>query len=374
MRVFIWLLPVGIILYLWRFPRAESRCAVLRILATSMGSGVSLGGLLNALGRETGFWERNKLAQLAEAFDGDLSVAQSIDAMGTYFPAEVQTELRVAEACGVLPQAITRVADEWEARQNRFSSQWDRVFIYLAVVSIVSWGIISFIGIYIVPKLKKIAEDMGVPVREVRTEGIMGMIWTEGSAIASIDWISRIWGWIDFCAMFMAVVLVLACMPMIYHFFTGQRIGSVWGKFASRIWPYRDAVLLLRALRVPIAAGQPLKVAFDELEIHHPYVYMREKIRRLNEEVEEGGSCWVKMWEMKMLNSQQLGLIRSAEERGHLPWVLTELADTMENRMWNRLQMIGEFFQPLGVFFLAIPVIGITWGIMSFLLSILRVL
>ncbi len=380
MRVFIWLLPIGILLYIWRFPRAESRCAVLRLLATSIDSGISPGGLLSSLGREAGFREREKLTRLAETFDAGSSVSQSIDAMGTYFPAEVQTELRVAEACGVLPQTITRVADEWQSRQDRFSTEWDRLCMYLAMVSMVIWGIIAFLGVYIVPKFKAIADDLGLAFGNNQESVIQGLPVGSGGAglgglqIATIDGISRIWGWIDFCALIVASLVVLALMPMFFRFLTGHRLGSVWGKIASRFWPQRDTSLLLRVLRVPIEAGRPLNAGLSELEVHHPYSYMRGKIQKINESVERGESCWDVMREMKLLNAQELGLIHSAETRGHLPWVLTEMANSIENRQRDRLQLLGTLMQPVAVFVVAIPVLGIAWGVISFLLSMMRIL
>lgn len=376
MRVFIWLLPIGILLYVWRFPRAESRCAVLRLLATALNSGVSPGGLLSSLGREAGFWEREKLTKLAETFDAGASVAQSIDAMGTYFPVEVQTELRVAEACGVLPQTITRVADEWQSRQDRFSTEWDRLCMYLAMVSMVIWGIIAFLGVYIVPKFRSIAEDMGLGSEENQAgiiQGLPGGAGPGGAQIATIDGISRFWGWIDFCALIVASIIVLALMPMFFRFLIGHRLGSVWGKFASRYWPHRDTSLLLRALRVPIGADRPLNVALSELEVHHPYSYMRSKIQKINQAVKSGESCWEVLREMKLLNAQELGLIHSAETRGHLPWVLTEMANSIENRQRDRLQLLGELMQPVAVLVVAIPVLGIAWGVISFLLSMMRI-
>lgn len=77
------------------------------------------------------------------------------------------------------------------------------------------------------------------------------------------------------------------------------------------------------------------------------------------------------MLEMKLLNSRELGLIRSAETRGHLPWVLTELADELDARRRNRFVLAGELAQPLGVLLLAIPVLGIAGGVIQFLVLLI---
>lgn len=374
MRIFIWLLPIGFILFLLRFPAASSRAAVLRLLAASIDSGISPGRMLYALARESGWWERRRLTHLAECFDGGLSVSQSLDSMETYFPAEVQTELRVAEDCGQLPQAVARVAEEWSARQRQIQPHWERLFFYLAGVSLVMWSLLAFLTIYIVPKFKAIAQefDNQSPLEDTLQASVPAGTSPPSTSetLSLMGRMGEIWSWVDFIIFLAATILVFLALPAFFRLLTGHRFGSVWGGIASRIWPQRDSPLLLRALRVPVIAGLPLTTALDVLEVHHPYHYMRKKLLQINAQVAAGDSLWELLHAHNILSARQLGLIRSAEQRGHLPWVLTQLADSLESRRADRALLLGEFLRPICVILVAIPILAIGWGVLTFLRQI----
>jgi type IV pilus assembly protein PilC len=133
-----------------------------------------------------------------------------------------------------------------------------------------------------------------------------------------------------------------------------------WGEnnipLAGRWFRRLDVPGVLRILAATIASGGALDKTLAGLAGSHRRSAMRKALHRVHGRCSAGSNCWDAMHAEGLLTRRELTLLNSAERVGNLPWVMPQLAETIEQRIAYRWIAVAEFAQPALVLLLGLGV------------------
>ncbi len=224
---------------------------------------------------------------------------------------------------------------------------------YLCCVLCVVQGIVGFLMYWIMPKFKKIFVDFGVPMPAATTRliRISDYLTDHAGAIGLWITVSIVGG---------AIVLVRR----------GGWAGIDWG-FLSAVYPRLETPGVLRNLAQAVAVRRPLATALAGLELHHRRRHVRNRIRRVRDEVVRGRDCFGPLCRYGLISPREAAVLVSAERVGNLAWALEGIADNIECRQRAREQVIAEMVQPSIVIGLGLVVFCICTAIFLPLIHLL---
>jgi type II secretory pathway component PulF len=287
---------------------------------------------------------RRRLRKLAHRLREGDRLSDALGDIPGLVPSRTVTAIRVGEDLGNLVPVIQQEA-VWLRRreesrlEGRFSAAG--LAFYLCCVLCVMQVIVAFLMYWIMPKFKKIIQDFGVPVPEATAR-----------LIHVSDYFSDHAGTI---ALWMAVAIIGGTIVLVRR---GGWAGIDWG-FLSLFYPRLETPGVLRNLAQAVAVRRPLAAALAGLELHHRRRHVRNRIRRVRDEVQQGSDCFRPLCQNGLINRLEAAALAAAERAGNLAWALEGIADNIESRQRARGQAIVETVQPAIVIGLGLIVLSI---------------
>jgi general secretion pathway protein F len=143
---------------LFRGPDSSLLPTVTRQLSTLLSSGVPLMEALASLIEENrGFW-RNMLVDIKEKVAGGASFSKALDGYEKIFPEFYVNMVAAGETSGNLDRVLIRLADFLESQAN-LKSKVRASMIYPLIMICVGFIILSFLFIFVIPKITKMFKD-----------------------------------------------------------------------------------------------------------------------------------------------------------------------------------------------------------------------
>src|SRR3954454_301491 len=136
-----------------------------RELSWLLNAGMSLSNALEILGKES--FSKEFSAMIAKVRLGirkGRSLHESLAETGA-FPPHYISMVEIGEASGTLPAVLNRVATSRE-REQRIRSRIISAMVYPSLLLTLAVGAITFIMVFVVPKLKDMILGSGAPVPE----------------------------------------------------------------------------------------------------------------------------------------------------------------------------------------------------------------
>ena len=330
--------------------------SLLLILAIAVRTQAPLAEEIDVLADSSRGRFRRRLRKLAERLRNGERLSDALDDLPGLAPPRTVTALRVGEDLGnlvpVLQQEALWLRRREESRlEGRFSAAG--MAFYLCCVLCVVQGIVGFLMYWIMPKFKKIFVDFGVPMPAATTRLIRISDYLADHAGA-------IGLWITVSIVGGAIVLVRR----------GGWAGIDWG-FLSAVYPRLETPGVLRNLAQAVAVRRPLATALAGLELHHRRRHVRNRIRRVRDEVVRGRDCFGPLCRYGLISPREAAVLVSAERVGNLAWALEGIADNIECRQRAREQVIAEMVQPSIVIGLGLVVFCICTAIFLPLIHLL---
>ena len=130
-----------------------------RQLSTLLASGASLHDSLEILVREAGKGPLGPiLVDVKERIAGGSSLARALEAQAGVFPVMYCRMVEAGEEAGNLDAVTANLADYLEARQ-RIAEKVQTALVYPLLMTVVGAGVLTFLLIFVVPRITTIFED-----------------------------------------------------------------------------------------------------------------------------------------------------------------------------------------------------------------------
>jgi type II secretory pathway component PulF len=285
---------------------------------------------------------RKRLRKLADRLRQGDRLSDALGDTPGLVPTRTVTAIRVAEELGNVVPVIQQEA-QWLRRreESRFEGRFSAagMAFYLCCVLCVIQVVVGFLMYWIMPKFKKIIHDFGIPVPE-----------STSRLIHVSDYFGDHAGPI---ALWMAVVIAGGAILLARR---GGWSGIDWG-FLSVLYPRLETPGVLRNLAQAVSVRRPLATALAGMELHHRRRHVRNRIRRVRDEVTHGRDCFGPLCRSGLISAAEATALASAERAGNLEWALQGIADNIESRQRARGQVIVETVQPVIVIGLGLVVL-----------------
>ncbi|MCA9083807.1 MAG: type II secretion system F family protein [Planctomycetaceae bacterium] len=297
-------------------PEPIRQSSLLMVLSAGMGDPESMTAGLKALAAECSPPWKDRVEQLRVLLELGNTLSSALTTVREVLPEETLAAIRVAEECGTLKQVLAdeaqRLVRQTSAR-NPMSPDFTMMLMLVAALSSIALSIVSFMMVFIVPKLKHIYDDFGAELPSTTT-----------SFINASDWLAKYW--------FMTVFPVMCLMGYgikrlvsaeIRSLSTGRSLVSAWQ-------PRSETPMTLRLLSITVAAGHSLPETFHSILRELTPGRVTRRLSAVRAMVTAGGDCWESLRSEGFLRRREVAFLRAAERTGHLDWGLMHLSRAIQ--------------------------------------------
>lgn len=322
-----------------------------RQIASLLVAGLPLDEVLGILSEQAERdYVRDLMAALRAEILGGHSFANALEQHPRDFPDIYRALVAAGEHTGKLGLVLTRLADYLEQR-NALKQKIQLAFTYPAVVSVVAFGIISFLLTYVVPQVVNVfvSTKQALPLLTVVMLALSGFLrswwWAVLIALALAGWSVR--RALQLAGPRLALDRWLLSAPLIGKLLRGYNTV----RFASTLAILNAAgVPILRALQ---AAGETLN-----------NVVMRGVIEQAIGRVREGASLSRALAGTRIFPPVLVHLIRSGEATGDVTTMLDRAAAGEAMELERRTMFLTTLLEPLLILVMGGVVLTIVLAVM----------
>src|SRR5579864_3606199 len=293
-----------------------------RQLASLLIAGLPLDEALAVLTEQS---ERDYIRELmasirAEVLGGH-SLANALTQHPKDFPEIYRALVAAGEHTGKLGLVLSRLADYIEQR-NALKQKIVLAFTYPTIVTIIAFGIVTFLLSYVVPQVVNVfaSTKQQLPILTIMMMALSGFV--------------RHWWW----AMLIGVVVLVYLVRSIL-----KQPGPLLGKLVRGYNTGRFA----STLGILTAAGVPMLRALQAAAETLSNVAMRENIDDAIVRVREGTSLSRALGNTKTFPPVLVHLIRSGEATGDVTTMLDRAADGEARELERRTMFLTSLLEPL---------------------------
>jgi len=305
-----------------------------RQLSTLLSSGASLHESLEILVKET---ENRPLSasliDVKERLAGGSSFARALDAQGGVFPQMYCRMVEAGEETGNLESVMGRLADYLEARE-RVYEKVKTALIYPTLMTIVGAGVLSFLLIFVIPKITTIFEDTKTALPFITVI----LLWCTA-------FLRRFWP---------LLVVAAVALPFVFSRLTRRPAGKsfrdrlilrlpVVGKIVRRFY----FSTLARTLGSLLESGVPLLTALDMTGRVLNHTLFQKVFEKAARDVTEGGELSKSFADSGALPGMVVYMTSIGEKSGQLPEMFLKVADTYEREFNTSVERGLALMEPL---------------------------
>ena len=244
--------------------------------------------------------------------------------------------MRVAEARGGVPEALRRLANQYEAR-SRLVRQARTAMIYPIVVLLIAGGVAVLLTFFVLPVLVSILEDMGKQkVLPLPTRMLIGL-----------THFLRAYGW---WGIPLALVAAGSGLRVAYRAAAGKAAIDeavlympVLGMLLRKVDTSRFARTLSSLLDGGVDVGRSLSMTADVMRLT-PF---RRAVLGTRSMVKEGSELAEALRLSGRFPPDLLAAVESGEATGKLPETLDRVADDYEEQVESIVKNLGALIQPI---------------------------
>jgi len=324
---------------------------ITRQFATLVRAGLSIDDCMNALIEQNESMRvRSVLAGVRGRILEGHSLAKALGDFPSTFPEIYRSLIVAGEQSGHLDVILERLADYTENRQA-LRQQIVQAFIYPAVVSFFSLGIVVILMTYVVPKVTKVflATGQALPLP---TKIMIGF----SSHLASA------WGW----WLLALIAISLAARQAL----TDVRIRTRWHQLLLRI-PLAGSLIrglngarMASTLGILTSSGVPLLQALKSAIEVVTNLPMRNALSDSMRQVSEGAGLARSLGKTKMFPPMIIHMIASGESSGHLDSMLLRASEAQARELESWVKVFTSVLEPLLIVLMGIVVLFIVLSIL----------
>lgn len=267
-----------------------------------------------------------KVERLAQQLELGVPLFQALQSVPRLATRETVLAAAIGQSTGQLGRCLRGAA------QRRLDTIWLELIpqiVYPFVMLLLIATLVSFMGIFIVPKFQKIFGKFGVGLPPITLR-----------LINQMDFVMEYWYVVILGVLFFLLLALLpAFSSTVRWYFPG--LGAVYRRNArSRV---------LQALALLLETGQTLPEAMTLMAGLPLGSMVLHRLKAAQYRIEHGEPLADSLLDAGLLTMSMIPLVHAAERAGNLPWALAELADTLYNRTLRVIQRIMQALFPLSV-------------------------
>ncbi len=311
--------------FLSKRPSTSILPEITRRLSTLLSSGVSLIDALNAISSEQkGTW-RNILVDIKEKIAGGSSLSRAMQSHPKIFPDFYTGMVSAGESSGELSNVLNKLADFLETQMS-IKGKIRTALVYPVFMGFVSIIVLSFLFIFVVPKITRIFEDTSATLPAIT--------------------IILIWVSMAFKKYWWLIILFLVLLTGIYRWTKKSKkelIDLFLLKEPSGIMMTLYMLRFTTTISFLLYGGLPILNALRLTSRAIGNLLIEKRIMSAYELVSQGA---------KLSNSLEdfpptlLQIISTGERSGRLPEVLAKVAESYEEEFNRRLQRAISLLEP----------------------------
>ena len=266
------------------------------------------------------------------------------------FPQVFRASVQAGEEAGFMSNVLSHLADYLEAQQ-RMRQKIAQILIYPTILSFVALAIVSFLLIYVAPKILTIFEESQTKLPFV-TQALMVI----SDFLASEGWI-----------------VLLALIGLIIGFRVLMQKETFKARFQSLVLkvPFIGKMIrliqtgrFLRTLSILVKARVPIlhavQVSADLVSI----LPIREKLMVAKDYIKKGSSIYLSLKETGYFAPTSLQFISSGEATGDLEAMLLAAAENLERHIQFTIDTVLTLFEPLLILIMGLVVLFIVLALL----------
>jgi general secretion pathway protein F len=299
--------------------------SITRSLSTSLSAGVPLMEALNSIASEQkGVWH-GILTDIKEQVTAGATLTKAMQAHKEAFPDFYTGMISAGESSGKLPEVLMKLADFLET-DARIKNKVQTALIYPFFMAMVSIIVLSFLFIFVVPKITKIFENTSAALPFVT----IILIW-----ISSI--FQRFW-WLLLLLVTGAVFLYRKVRDSRRELIDSLLLKDPTGTLMS-LYMMRFSMTMSFLL----SGGLPILKAMQLTSRAIGNLRLQNRILAAEDAVSHGARLSSSLEEFPPTILQ---IISTGEQTGRLPEVLKKIADSYEAEFDSKLQRMMGLLEP----------------------------
>ena len=306
-------------LYTWNRPEPLRQATLLLMLSGASGRGEDVVCVLRSHQRAThGEWSA-LVAQLATLVESGHSLGTALMLVEGLLPRSVTAAIVGAEGSGAAALVMRDEADRLIRQMTDGSPRRGMLVMSVAASAGVLVGMLSFLAVFVVPKLMQVFSDFGVEL--------------PAATLFLLDfgqWLSESWNYLVLPG------VCLAGWSIWYSWRNAQHQLIHGGPLFAGNRPRSWVPSLLRIFSNSVACGAPLTAGMQALIQQLPAGRAAAAILELQQSLENGESVPDVLARHRLLGRRDSALLRATAASGHLDWGLRQLADQLEHRRNQR--------------------------------------
>jgi type IV pilus assembly protein PilC len=323
-----------------------------RQLATLIDAGLPLLRGLTVLGKQ----EPNPVLQrtingLADSVQTGSTFSEGLAQHPKIFNKLYINMVKAGELGGVLEVVLNRLA-EYQEKAQKLKNKIVAAMVYPVIVMFIAIGIVFFLLLFIVPKFKKIFEDMLGP--EVQLPLITRIVtgasgWLIQRPYFLPNGLLLIFGLIAAVLAFNAFAATVAGRRIVDRIKLRMPLfGDIQRKSAISRFS--------RTLGTLVTSGVPILQALNITRDTSGNVIVANAISKVHDAVREGESMVAPLEASKVFPPMVISMVDVGEETGQLPEMLLKIADVYDDEVDNAVSALTSMLEPIMIVLLALIV------------------
>ena len=305
--------------------------SLLRIISLVIEQRLPPAPLLQAFAEDQSGIQRRRVQRLARLLEEGSSLSQALEQVPHVLPEEDVLAIRFGTQSGTLSMTLRNlIEDSARLEDVGVNGQLRGTLLYPIVVLLVLLMIATFLLTKVWPVYEQMMSDFGVKTIPTAFQWVTSF----GSLFVAFWWIG-----------------VGAGLLLIWTFWTEWPGRSLRRRLVRPWFDMRSAVVL-QCLSVVTKAGRPIPGAISTLARYHHDPTLRQKLLFVRNEIEQGADLWVTLQEVKLLTPADVALMEASQNVGNRPWAMGQLATCKRRRMRERLELLSQLVEPVGVLLL----------------------
>jgi type IV pilus assembly protein PilC len=281
---------------------------------------------------------KNILVEVTEDVEGGMTFSEALSKHPRAFDKLYVNMVRAGEIGGVLDAILQRLADFREKAQ-RLKKQIIGAMIYPAAVVTVAGGILAGILTFIVPKFKKMFDELNVELPFL-TQVL----------IAFSDFVANKWYW-GLAIIFGTIIVMKTLAATSGGKYILDRVKlklPVFGTIISKATIAR----FTRTLGTLVASGVPILEALNITKDTAGNQVIANAIARVHDSIREGESIAEPLAQSKICDDMVVNMIDVGEETGDLDKMLLKIADQYDEDVDVAVAGMTSLIEPIMIIFL----------------------
>ncbi len=303
---------------------------------------------------------RKVLSETSSAVEGGSTFSEALSQNPKSFDKLYLNMIRAGEAAGALETILDRLATFME-KAIRMAGKIKAAMVYPVIVLIMALGITSALLIFIVPKFKKIFQEMleGEPLPWI-TDKVMSI-----SDILMSNLVSVIGAVVGIIVLYRVMAMTKKGKWFIdWVKYNAPLFGPIIAKSAIARFS--------RTLGTLMGSGVPVLQALQIVRDTAGNEVVSGAVQQVHDAVKEGESMAKPLDATKIFPPMVISMIEVGEETGKLPEMLAKIADTYDEEVDLAVEALTSMIEPLMIAFLAVVIGTIVVAMFMPLISIIK--